>query len=238
MNSFFNTFLGKLAFQVVRPLELLQQRWMAELHRQYGTSPCDLEVYADSEFRREVMFEHIQREGFHPYEFVWRKRKMARYEKMAFALWGCKVPESVARENSQYTQQQAHHLGLEYRRYVFQNYTSDRTHYLTFFSTLRLFPLEWVIIRGIFNPATWDRYFFNEVNRNSPAMTAQDFENLATKPFGMDLKTPEGRASFEALVRDVEKVSPGSFAPAGQQPNFTDIYASRGLPASTAPARP
>ena len=73
-------------------------QWIRDIALQRGLAMEDFFLYKDRELRRCYLFETVQRQACHPYQWLLFKKRRARYYKVERALRGCYAPEYVRQE--------------------------------------------------------------------------------------------------------------------------------------------
>ena len=69
-----------------------------------------------------MFFEHVQRENFHPYQWLLKSMRRGRFYKIERTMPGFQVPDYIIDEAAQSTFEEASRLEKEYADFVFQNY--------------------------------------------------------------------------------------------------------------------
>jgi hypothetical protein len=202
-------------------------KWPRDYALQRGLALEDFFVHADRELRRDMLFEHIIRQGCHPYQHLMFKRRRARFYKVERALRGFFVPDYLRKEAESVLLKDTVKVKEEWEEYVYKNWISDMTPNMRYTAMHRLIALEIFNVYGILRPEAWERYFFNEVVYDG--YTEQD-QKAASTPFGVfNFEREDSKRTFEAEVNRFIQIYPGSIVAEGEQFNFKEFYAKYAL---------
>ncbi|CAK64456.1 unnamed protein product (macronuclear) [Paramecium tetraurelia] len=136
-----------LIYKFVEPLfARFLYRWMRNIGLDRGVAMEDLVLFQDRELRRDPLFEHIQREGFHPYTWILFNKRRARFSKVERGVRGSTAPEWLQAEARERTLADSVENIYEWDNYVYQNYMSDMTsnckrNYIVEVITIGMVPL-------------------------------------------------------------------------------------------------
>ncbi|CAD8125101.1 unnamed protein product [Paramecium sonneborni] len=212
-------------YKMVEPLfARFFYRWMRNIGLDRGLALEDLVLFQDRELRRDPLFEHIQREGFHPYTWIMFNKRRARYSKVERGVRGSTAPEWLQTEARERTLADSVQNIYEWDNYVYQNYMSDMTPTARGTILQKVLPLEWFLFFGLLRVDTWDRYFYNEVMYKGLEYSKEELANIP-KPFKAQLTTEEGRRQFEINVNRFIQLYPGSIVKEGDKFDFQRFYA-------------
>ncbi|CAK67090.1 unnamed protein product (macronuclear) [Paramecium tetraurelia] len=206
-----------LIYKMVEPLfARFLYRWMRNIGLDRGLALEDLVLFQDRELRRDPLFEHIQREGFHPYTWILFNKRRARFSKVERGVRGSTAPEWLQAEARERTLADSVQNIYEWDNYVYQNYMSDMTPTARGTILQKLLPLEWFLFFGLLRVDSWDRYFYNEVMKNWPTFQNHSKLNQLLKKAEDNLKVNVNR--FIDLY-------PGSIVKEGEKFDFQRFYA-------------
>jgi len=202
-------------------------KWPRDFALQRGLAMEDFLVHTERELRRDYLFEHIIRQGCHPYQHLFFKRRRARFYKVERAVRGFFVPDYLRKEAESVTLADTLAVKEEWDEYAYTNWYSDMTPTTRYAAMHRLIPLEVFNVYGLLRSEAWDRYFYNEIVYDE--YTAADFKAAET-PFGtFNLDRDDGRRSFEAEVNKFIQLYPGTIVREGETFNFKEFYARNAL---------
>jgi len=202
-------------------------KWPRDIALQRGLAIEDFWVHNDRELRRDYLFEHMIRQGCHPYQHLMFRRRRARYYKVERALRGFYVPDYIRKEAEDVLLADTAAVKDEWEHYQYRNFYSDMTPGSRYTAMHRLLPLEIFNVYGLFRSEAWDRYFYNEVVYDQ--YTNEDFK-AAESPFGVfNLDREDGRKQFEAEVNKFIQIYPGTVVRTGETFNFKEFYAKHAL---------
>ncbi|CAD8124157.1 unnamed protein product [Paramecium sonneborni] len=199
-------------------------RWMRNIGLERGLAMEDLLLFQDRELRRDPLFEHIQREGFHPYTWIMFNKRRARFSKVERGVRGSTAPEWLQTEARERTLADSVENIYEWDNYVYQNYMSDMTPTARGTILQKVLPLEWFLFFGFLRVDSWDRYFYNEVIYKGLEYSKEELANIP-KPFKAQLSTDEGRRQFEVNVNTFIQRYPGAIVKEGDKFDFQRFYA-------------
>ncbi|CAD8118402.1 unnamed protein product [Paramecium sonneborni] len=212
-------------YKLVEPLfARFFYRWMRNIGLERGLAMEDLLLFQDRELRRDPLFEHIQREGFHPYTWIMFNKRRARFSKVERGVRGSTAPEWLQTEARERTLADSVENIYEWDNYVYQNYMSDMTPTARGTILQKVLPLEWFLFFGFLRVDSWDRYFYNEVIYKGLEYSKQELANIP-KPFKAQLSTDEGRRQFEVNVNTFIQRYPGAIVKEGDKFDFQRFYA-------------
>jgi len=220
---YFNTGIVGAAFKAVEgALSWGIWKWSRDVALQRGLAMEDFLLHQDRELRRDYLFEHIIRQGCHPYQHLFFKRRRARYYKIERGLRGFWVPDHVRKDAEQRLLVDTLALKDEWESFTYTNFYSDITPTTRYTAMHRLIPLEVFNVYGLLRNEAWDRYFYNEIVYDE--YTAADAKN-AENPFGtFNFDREDGRRKFEAEVKRFAQLYPGTIAKEGEEINFQEFY--------------
>jgi len=173
------------------------------------------------------LWEHIARENLHPYHWLLKIRRRARYWKVERGLRGFFVPEFIRSQAKTQTYGDYVKVDNEWKNFVYNNYMSDMTPTARR-TALPNYGFDWVMNYGLWNNDAWERYFFNE--RDQGDITEKEAKFVRDpKRFPYDLTTAEGKREFEQNIQKVNEKYPGIVAVEGQKFDFKKHYAELGV---------
>jgi hypothetical protein len=202
-------------------------KWPRDFALQRGLAMEDFIVHSERELRRDYMFEQIIRQGCHPYQHLFYKRRRARFYKVERAVRGFFVPDYLRKEAENVLLADTLAVKEEWDEYVYTNWISDLTPATRYTAMHRLIPLEIFNVYGLLRSEAWDRYFYNEMIYDQ--YTAEDYK-IAETPFGAyNLDRDDGKRAFEAEVNKFIQMYPGTIVRQGESFNFKEFYARQAL---------
>lgn len=198
-------------------------QWTRDILLQRGLSFEDIYVHTDRDMRRCYFFETVARQNLHPYQFIFFKRRRARFYKVERGLRGCWVPEYIRQEaESRLLGDTAQNVD-EWESFIYENYISDMTPCTRPTIIPRLIPLEMFNHYKLFNNDAWDRYFFDEVNYTSH--TEKERKEAANMGLKVQVNDPTSRKNFEDYVNRLIRLYPGAVVREGEKFDFEGFYA-------------
>jgi len=163
------------------------------------------------------------RQSFHPYQWIFFKRRRARFYKVERGLRGFYVPGWVREEAENRTLADTLVNKEEFDNFFYNQYISDLTPTGRWSILSKWNPLDMFMWYGLFRVEAWDRYFHNEAHYDGTS--AEDLKEAVENPFpGHSLKTSEGRKRFEEEVARVQKLYPGAITREGEKFDFNSFY--------------
>jgi len=202
-------------------------KWPRDYAFQRGLAMEDFLVHADRELRRDVLFEHIIRQGCHPYQHLFFKRRRARFYKVERGLRGFFVPDYLRKEAENVLLKDTLKVKEEWDDYIYKNWISDMTPSMRYTAMHRLIALEIFNVYGILRPEAWERYFYNEVVYDG--YEPEDIKAAQT-PFGTyNFEREDNKRAFESEVNRFIQLYPGTIVRDGEQFNFKEFYAKYAL---------
>lgn len=208
-------------------LSWLFWKWPRDFALQRGLAMEDFLVHSERELRRDYLFEHIIRQGCHPYQHLFYKRRRARFFKVERAVRGFFVPDYLRKEAENVLLADTLAVKEEWDEYVYNNWISDLTPATRYSAMHRLIPLEVFNVYGLLRSEAWDRFFYNEMIYDQ--YTAEDYKAAET-PFGtFNLDREDGKRAFEAEVNKFIQMYPGTIVREGESFNFKEFYARQAL---------
>jgi len=176
----------------------------------------------ETEFRRGVLGEQINRESMHPYNQqlpLWRRMG---FGKVDATMMGFEAPDYIREDVRKQTYLEVYDRILTYKHMVLSNYMVELTP-VSYFGRGSLVILELAIVHNLFSRSAWNRYFFNEQEYVDSRKYVADFEKSAgTKMWDFDSES--GRKQFEKFITKMNKRFPGMFAPDGEEFDFKAFY--------------
>jgi hypothetical protein len=221
---YLGTGITNAAFKVVEgALAWALWKWPRDIALQRGLAMEDFLLHSERELRREVLFETIIRQGCHPYQHLFFKRRRARYYKVERGLRGFFVPDHIRKDAESRLLVDTLALKDEWESFVYTNFYSDITPTTRYSAMHRLIPLEVFNVYGLFRNEAWDRFFYNEITYDQ--YTEADAQ-AASNPFGIyNFDREDGKRKFEAEVKRFAQLYPGTIAKEGEEINFSEFYA-------------
>eukprot|EP01015_Nassula_variabilis_P027161 TRINITY_DN551_c0_g1_i5.p1 TRINITY_DN551_c0_g1~~TRINITY_DN551_c0_g1_i5.p1 ORF type:complete len:324 (+),score=83.20 TRINITY_DN551_c0_g1_i5:157-1128(+) len=213
---------GKV-LRMVEPLfAYFGYNWIRDIGLQQGLAMEDYLLFTEREQRRDVLFEQIARQSFHPYQTLLFRARRRRYFKVERSLKGFFVPEYIRKEAADRDISDTFQNMRTYQKFIYTNFYSDMTPVTHYSATSKL--VEYISTYGLLKPEAWDQFFFNEVYNDS--YSQEEIQEVEENPFpGIDLNTDAGRREFEKEVNRMIKLYPGSVVKEGQGFNFEEFYA-------------
>jgi hypothetical protein len=200
--------------------------WPRDICIKRGIAMEDVLLFHDRELRRDVLFEHINRQSLHPMMHQLFKRRRTRWSKVERGLRGFFVPDTLQKEASSRLLGDTYKNIVEWQNFLAVNWWNDMTPTIHWPTTARLIPLEIVIMYGIFNNDYYQRYFYNETETE---LTQAEVDKIYKEKFDpkkdFDLDTEEGKREFESEVNRFNQLYPGFIAKDNEQYNFKQFYA-------------
>lgn len=176
----------------------------------------------ETEFRRGVLAEQINRESMHPYNQQLPQWRRMGFGKVDATMMGFEAPEYVLEDVRKQTYMEVYDRILSYKHMVLSNYMVELTP-ISYFGRGSLVILELFIVHNLFSRSAWNRYFFNEEEYVDSRKYVADFEKAAGVKM-WDFNSESGRKSFETFMTKINKRLPGMFAPDGEDFNFQAFY--------------
>lgn len=215
--------VGALYKSIEGALSWIFWKWPRDYASQRGLAMEDFLVHADRELRRDLLFEHIIRQGCHPYQHLFFKRRRARFYKIERGLRGFFVPDYLRKEGESVLLKDTLAVKEEWDNYVYKNWISDMTPSMRYTAMHRLIALEIFNVYGILKPEAWERYFYNEAIYDD--YDADDLKAAQT-PFGVfNFEREDNKRAFESEVNRFIQLYPGTIVAEGEQFNFKEFYA-------------
>ncbi|CAK62649.1 unnamed protein product (macronuclear) [Paramecium tetraurelia] len=205
-----------LIYKFVEPLfARFLYRWMRNIGLDRGVAMEDLVLFQDRELRRDPLFEHIQREGFHPYTWILFNKRRARFSKVERGVRGSTAPEWLQAEARERTLADSVENIYEWDNYVYQNYMSDMTPTARGTILQKLLPLEWFL------------FFDTSIMKSCTRDWNTQKNNWLTFLNHSRLNQPleEGRRQFEVNVNRFIDLYPGAIVREGEKFDFQRFYA-------------
>lgn len=200
----------------------LEWRFMRSCLLQRGISFEDALTQSETEFRRGILGEQVNRESMHPYNIQLNMWRRMGYGKVDASMMGFEAPEYIKEDVRKQTYMEVYDRILSYRHMLLSNYMAELTP-VSYMGRGSLVLLELFIVHNLFSRSAWNRYFFNEEEYLDSRKYVADFERVSgAKPF--DINTESGRKGFEAFMTHANKRFPGMFAPDGEDFDFKAFY--------------
>lgn len=227
-NYAFNTGIFKSIFRSLEgAFSWAFWKWPRDYALQRGLAMEDFLVHNDRELRRDVLFEHIIRQGCHPYQHLFFRRRRARFYKVERGLRGFFVPDYLRKEAEGVLLKDTIPVIEEWQEYTYKNWISDMTPATRYSAMSRLILLEVFNVYGILRAEAWERYFYNEVLYDG---YGEEDWKAAQNPFGhFNFDREENKRIFENEVNRFINLYPGTIVKEGEKFNFKEFYAKHAL---------
>jgi len=214
-HKFCNEGLTSKVYRWLEPLlAKMTFRWMQDIAHQRGLAMEDFLLFQDRELRRCYFFETIMRQSFHPYQWIFFKRRRARFYKVDRAVRGVIVPDWCREEAESRTLAETLENKEAYENFVYKEYMSDQTPSSRWSVLSKWNPLELFLLYGSWRTEAWDRYFYNEVFYDG--YTEKEIREAKENPFNLDLSTEAGKIKFESETKRFISLYPGAITRPGE----------------------